>query len=116
MGDDKDNEKDVEIVNFIIAFFAIGIVFAVYYPALFMAILWIVAFVGAVYLLLGIISRVISGLAGKKYAWYKDWWHGLAILLMVGLIFGRMDIAVGVIWWFIDVTLKLFAGILTFHL
>ncbi len=98
--------KDEELVNFIIIFFALGIVFSVYYPGLFTVILYLVALVGAGYFILGVISRLLSGLAGKTYAWSKDWWHGLAILLMVGLIFGRMDLAVGVIWWFVDLVFR----------
>ncbi len=99
--------EDEELVNFIIIFFALGAVFTVYYPALFELVLWAAALVGAIYFILGTTSRLLSGISGKKYAWAKDWWHGLAILLMVGLIFGRMDIAVGVIYWFLDLVARL---------
>ncbi len=108
--------EDDELVNFIIIFFSLGVVFLVYYPSLFNLILWVTAIVGAIYFVVGTISRLISGSTGKRYAWSKDWWHGLAILLMVGLIFGKMNIAIKVVWWFVYALLRLFTGVLTFHL
>ena len=107
---------DEELVNFIIIFFALGIIFNRYYPALFEVVLITTALVGATYFLLGTASRLITGATGKTYAWGKDWWHGLAILLMVGLVFGRMDLAVKTVWIAIVGVAKLLAGLITLSL
>ncbi len=108
--------NDEEIVHFIVIFFALGMVFKAYYPSLFTLVLFATAAVGAIYFILGITARLISGITGGKYTWAKDWWHGLTILLMVGLVFGRMDLAVGVVYWFLSGLVKLFIGVMTAHI
>ena len=86
--------KDDEIVHFIIIFFSLGIVFQVYFPGVFQMALIAVSVVGAFYFLAGVVSRVLSGVFGHEVVWAKDWWHGLAILVLVALIFNRMDLAI----------------------
>ena len=105
--------EDDEIVHFIIIFFALGVVFRTYFPALFDLVLLSMAVVGTGYFVLGVVSRVLSGLSGKNFVWAKDWWHGLAILLMVGLIFGRMDLAVGTVMWVVNAAWRAVLWVLT---
>ncbi len=105
--------KDDEIVHFIVIFFSLGMVFHSYFNGLFQSILLIIAFVGALYFILGVLSRIISGLSDYEVVWAKDWWHGLAILVLVGLVFGRMDLAINATYSIIDIGLKLLVKLLT---
>ncbi len=84
--------NDHELVELIYLLFGVGIVMEVYYPGAWGMLVQLIALLGAFYLLWGIFARMISFVTTKPTPRKEDWWNGIAILLLVLLIFGETRI------------------------
>ncbi|MBN3037142.1 MAG: hypothetical protein JW834_01715 [Candidatus Diapherotrites archaeon] len=101
------DERD--LVDFSYVLIAVGIVLLHYYPSMFSTLLPIVTFIGAFYLVFGVISRFVSGFTPYMHKRKNDWWNGLAILTILILFFGQKDMATyfislmlsGILWFFV---------------
>jgi hypothetical protein len=103
-----------DIVEFVTMVFGVGILFSVYFPRLWGNLLWIIAGLGVLYLFWGTIASVTNAVLGIGKASVDNWWAGVAILLLVMLIFGRADIAYKALYIMLALGIGLVTGVWSF--
>ena len=105
-----------ELVEFIYMAVGVGLVLQVYYPSILAWCLPLVALIGALYLVWGVLSKLSAALVGRGHSRRDDWWNGLAILALIALWFGAPGTAVGAVQWVLWGMWRTVFGILTIAL
>jgi hypothetical protein len=96
---------EIEFMEFLFLFVSLGVILNVYYPGIWVNLLWVFALVGAVYLIWGILSRLMSAFPGVRVGRKNDWWTGAGILTMVVIFFAAPGYAVAALGWVVMVIL-----------
>lgn len=87
-----------------------------YFPSLIPALLPYVAILGAFYLIFGVITRIVGFTTGIGWSRKEDWINGFILLLFVGFVLERPDLAVKSVEIVINIFGLLFKWILTLGL
>jgi hypothetical protein len=102
---------ETELMGFLIILVAGGSALWLKYPYILQWVLPAAAVVGAFYLLIGLLSRVVGTVAGKSQPRKDDWYNGAAILLVIILWFAQPQLAVSAVGWVLGIAWLVVAGV-----
>ena len=105
-----------EIYYVLMLGFAATLVGYYYFPSLVPVLVPYVALLGAFYLIFGTLARITGFTLGIGWSRKEDWINGFILLLFVGFILGRPDLAVKSVGFVMSIFTTIFKWILTLGL